>query len=250
MSYMEVGDRMENAAVPALSRGLELIEYVSHLQPVGFNRLQKETGLNTSSLNRIIKTLIQYDYVVKNDEGKYVLGIKPLTVSYGNSSWQALSTEIREMLERICREYDVTSMFVTYFTSGCYVLDKCVCPNNLAMRSVGDLADDYLNTPWGLLKYFEMSDSEKSEFLKLSGKKHKKAYDVIFELFEQCGYADDGSLLHQRLRRIAAPVYDKYGHLAASVAIGSFSQLIDEKTAAKLGCELLKSSRTLSDKLK
>lgn len=57
---MEVGDCMENAAVPALSRGLELIEYVSHLQPVGFNRLQKETGLNTSSLNRIIKTLIQY----------------------------------------------------------------------------------------------------------------------------------------------------------------------------------------------
>lgn len=225
---MKVGVYMKKDSVPALTRGLNLLELISHLQPVGFNKLQQETELNTSSLNRLLKNLTENGYICKNRDNKYELALKLFTLTHQNSLWQSLSHNIHNIIEDVSKQFQVTVLFVIYMNNGNYVFDKVVCDKNVAMRNIGNLSDDYADNPWGMLRLFYMDNEERETYLSKLNDKQSNIYKLSADFIKHNGYCDDKNMLYDYMRRIAVPVFSNDSKLIASVAIGSFVNLIDD----------------------
>ena len=245
---------MNESGAPALKRGLDILEIISLSQSIGFNSLKQESGLNTSSLNRILKVLINEDYIIKNGEGKYELGMKLFTISYGNSTWQPLMSNISKILHDISAKFDVTALFNVFLYSGGYVIDKVICPDNVSMRPVGDIASDYARTPWGLLYLAEMGDGERNEFIKEhkdifpgDGYLHGAVFEDFIKFIKENGYSDDKNMIQKNMRRFAAPVYGKNGKITAAIAVGTFVNLIDDAKAVIIAGELMRNAAALSE---
>ena len=228
---------MENTT-PALARGLALLEHVARLQPVGFNRLQAETGLNTSSLNRLLRTLADRDYIRKNCDGKYNLGLKLLALSYGGTAVQAAVQSVHGILENIRDEFGVTVLFVLFLASGNYILDKVICPDNVAMRDIGDLRTDYAANPWGHLRLLRMPEPERQAFLDGAPPEHRALFSACGDGALHSGFADDRGLFFSYMRRIAVPVMDSAGTPVGALAAGSFRNLMDDAKALSLAQQL------------
>jgi len=155
---------MNESNVPALKRGLDLIEIIAQSGPIGFTQLEKGSGLNTSSLNRLLKVLVESDFISKNADGKYEIGLKIFTISFNNSVWQPLFNNISEILHNISTKFQVTALLYTFLPTGSSVLDKVVFPDNVAMREIGEVKKDYLLSPWGFLYLAQLNGEERCFF--------------------------------------------------------------------------------------
>ena len=232
----------ENRA-PALKRGLELLELIYQLYPIGFNRLQQESGLNTSSLNRLLKVLIEEDHIVKNIEGKYEPGIRLFTLIYGHSIWEPLEFTIHETLLNISKRFKVTALFIVFIQSGSHILDKVASPDNVAMREPGDTLLDYQRNPWGHLYLSQLNEQDRHVF---TDEIDPPMLEASLQFIKEKGYADDHSKIAENLRRIAIPVYGKNGKLIAAFAAGSYINLITDTKVSAIIEELRKKAHLLS----
>ncbi len=227
---------MKENNVPALKRGLDLLEYIAQSGSIGFSQLEKEFGINSSSLNRLLKTLTEHGYLTKNQDGKYELGIKIFILSYNNSIWKPLLSNISEILHDISTIYKVTALLYIYLPMGTSVLDKVVYPDNVAMRNIGEVKKDYLLSPWGYLYLAHMDNEKQIEFInKIKKEKSGNNYlsdDMgasLINFAKENNYADDMALINSSVRRLAAPIYGKNNSLMAALAVGSFTDLLDEE---------------------
>lgn len=246
---------MNESNVPALTRGLDLIELIARSGSIGFSQMEKESGLNTSSLNRLLKGLTESGFITKNAEGKYELGLKIFTIAYGNSIWQPLLQHITEILHEISGQYQVTALFYIFLPTGSSILDKVVYPDNVAMRGIGDVKKDYLVRPWGFLYLAQMQDKEREDFiLKIRTENReetdekelsKEQLDRFIQQAQEQGYGDDEALINENIRRLAVPVYDKSGYIIGALAVGSFPNLLD---APKI-VQIIKSLKQKADRL-
>jgi DNA-binding IclR family transcriptional regulator len=246
---------MGKSVVPGLSRGLELIEIVAQEKVVGFNRLKMQTGLNTSSLNRILTVLVASGYIQKDSNGKYILGYKPFVITRNESIWRLLIDRTAPVLHSLSTEFEVTALLYGFSEDGITVLDKVAHPDNISMREVGHTKKDYLLNPCGFLYLADLPDEQRIAFIKIA-KTQKwstleppsdKMLHEFITFAMQKGYADDlGSLLRNKTRRIAVPVYGMENDLVASMAIGTFTALLTQQKLKKITNRLIAMAHEIS----
>lgn len=214
--------------VSSLSRGLYIIEYIAYNQPVGFNQIKEHTAINNSSLNRLLKTLISNGYICKDAVGKYALSLKPFTIAYSNFRVQPLFGYSHNILLELSNKYSVSVAFVSFSISGYCFLDKVECPDNVALRSIGDFSEILHDTPWGFLKLYLMPENERYEYMKkVSPTLAEKIYQS-FDFISSNGYADESWYTPNR-RKLAIPIYDNNKNMIAAIAIGSHVDWLDDK---------------------
>jgi DNA-binding IclR family transcriptional regulator len=229
---------------PALERGLKLIELINLKEELTFSQLEEESGINTSSLNRILKVLRNKGYIHKNSQGNYELGPKLYLFAQGKSVWKMLISKVSPVLHDISVRFEVTTLLLAFLSNNeITVLDKVVSPTNIAMRKVGEEKDDYISSPWGFLFLAELEASAREEFIK----KNRDTYhcnikplpdDKLQKLIKETqkqGYADDKGLVYDNVRRLAVPVYGKRDQIIAAIGVGTFASLFDEKGFEQLG---------------
>ena len=239
---------MVKSPAPALERGLNLVELINLEEELTFSQLEQKSGINTSSLNRILKVLLSKGYIHKNSHGNYELGPKLYLFSQSQSVWKLLISKASPFLHDISDKFEVTvPLFAFLSNNEITVLDKVVSPTNVAMRKVGEEKDDFIASPWGFLFLAELEPQERKEFIKQNRAHYHCdikpiSDDNLPELIKEAeknGYADDKGLVYGNVRRFAVPIYGMDGTIIAAIGAGTFASMFDEKEVVEL-CEYMK----------
>ncbi|OQB14334.1 MAG: p-hydroxybenzoate hydroxylase transcriptional activator [Firmicutes bacterium ADurb.Bin193] len=228
---------MNNSPAPALSCGLEIIELIYKSGNLSFSQIAGLTGFNVSSLNRYIKVLTEAGYLYKTDEGKYSLGYKLLLLGRSDSVWSRLSEKSTPILKEISRKYGVTTLLIGVSSEKIVVLNKATHPDNVVMQKVGSEIEGNRVAPWGILLLTQIIKKEGQDSGEKYLKDHRQEFKIlpkeVLEQFigqaEKNGYCDDRGRILKGVRRLAVPICDHNGNIFASIGVGTFESLHDEK---------------------
>lgn len=248
---------MSKSLAPALSGGLHILELISKEGHISFSQLESISGLTTSTLNRLLKTLVEANALNKNKDGQYILGPSLFLMTWRNSFWTSLIENARPILEKIRENHGVTAVLLIHSNQGFTIIDKKVHPDNIALRRVGETKPDYLLSPWGLLymstlnsenfkatyRAYENSTPKSLKTPSLSDLKE----DMSF--IAKHAYSDDHGTILNGIRRISAPIFNNSQGLEAYLAIGSMSAVLDETKAQEIGNLLIQKAASLRNRL-
>lgn len=86
-SFMVANKTTPNYRVPALEKGLDVLEILSTTSdPLSLSQISELTGRSTSELFRTLNCLVERDYVAREDvSGKYMLTLKLFELSHRHS---------------------------------------------------------------------------------------------------------------------------------------------------------------------
>lgn len=95
--------------VQSLERALDILEELARSRgPLGISELAKKTGLNKSTVHRLLQTFLNRNYVEKNSEGQYVIGPTMFnTLSYHINSLE-LQAEAKPHLRSLQKRLGLT----------------------------------------------------------------------------------------------------------------------------------------------
>ncbi|WP_105614893.1 helix-turn-helix domain-containing protein [Vallitalea okinawensis] len=224
----------EKSSAPALARGLEILEYVASKGEVTFNRIKEETGYHATTLNRLLKVLIEKGYLAKNSTG-YCLGTQAYILSKQNNIWDNLVKTYHHKMVELNAKHHITFILVGFDNDTMVVLSKVIAPANLAMLEVGDKSTDLANFPWGILYLAEQEESSRKELMDKSLTYKKREMERVTEgqIEEQIqqakkeGAVDDQGYYFSG-RRFAVPIRSKSGYLLGALCSGVFKEKVDD----------------------
>ncbi|MDF2880722.1 MAG: IclR family transcriptional regulator [Clostridiaceae bacterium] len=243
-----------NSPAPALSRGLDILDIISKHGSVGFNDIVEKLNLNSSSVNRLLKVLLQYGYIAKNFENKYELGLKAYALAQKESSWRILINECNPILKNLNESFGVTSILVGYDEKEMICLDKSANVDNISLMDQGKTLRNYLSRPWGIIFLSALKGPLLSEFIEYSIPYTKEKTIVpprdtiegFIDFFIKNGYADDMGIITKKTRRISVPIYNHNNKIIASISIGTFSGYLTDKLRLNIINYLKESSKYIS----
>lgn len=236
---LSVGDNLNkiNSPAPALSRGLDVLDIISKNVSIGFNDIAEKLELNSSSVNRLLKVLLQYGYIAKNLDNKYELGLKAYALAQKESPWRILISNCEPILKKLNKSFGITSILVGYDEKEMICLDKSVNVDNISLMDQGKTLRNYISRPWGIVFLSTLREPVLSEFIEYS-KPYTKEKSIIptsevindfINFFIKNGYADDMGIITKKTRRISVPIYNHNNNIIASISIGTFSDYLTDE---------------------
>lgn len=227
---------MGNELVPALDRGLDILEFVSRNKRVGFGELEKEFNLSPSSLNRLLKTLLLKGYLIKDEQKKYHPGLKMISLINTQSIWKPLINKAHPLLKDISIKFNITVLLLGFSGEQILALDKVMHRDNISMQEIGEVINQNLIAPWGFLLLSQYSEERIKEIIEKyelnndikTNDLFNNKFDVFIETAQKKEYMDDQAIILNGVRRFAVPLKKANNYIGA-IGAGSFVSYVDEK---------------------
>lgn len=215
--------------VQSIERALTILnklsEYPNGLQ---VTRLSEQVGLTKSTVHRLLTTLSNMNYVVKDEEtDKYKLGLQILFLSRNLLNNNDVITVAKPYLEKLSLEVNETVHLCIENLGEIVYIDKIESNQTVRMFSrIGSRAPMYCTAVGKVL----LSGMDQEKFDSILSKTEFIAktpttitsQEQLLEEIEKIkieGYALDNSENEEVLRCIAAPIYDHKGKIIASFSI-------------------------------
>lgn len=220
--------------IPALKRGLELLKLILMSdRPLGYNEILSQTRLPASSVTRLLKSLEEGRYVVKDASGKYLAGNELLVLGHSTPVFSRLLSRSREILETLSRETGNTAQLLFWNGREIQCLDKIVESFSISMQEIGTITRDCSQMPWGWIFYESLPPARRR--LAEREMKDRKGFLERFPgwiaSYKKQGAAYDDQEFYPHVRRIAVPIFEG-DHIIGAVALGgTILTLPDEKVA-------------------
>ena len=217
---------------PALSKGLLIVELIAEHGKMSFNEIQKATGFNVSSLNRLLKVLVETDYLTKSFDTKYEVGLKIAILAKGTSVWNTLVKRIRPLMVDISDKYEVSMMLIIPSNEKVIVLEKVSHPNSLNMMKPGTEVSLEKECLWTLAYIAWLPEEERKKYLeKNEGWVH---INQLIKYEYDNGYFYDNLIMNPNIRRICAPLKGPNKKMIAQLGVGFFKEQLDEEKIQEL----------------
>ena len=217
------------ANVQSLERALTILnklsEYPNGLQ---VTRLAEQVGLTKSTVHRLLATLVNMNYVTKDEEtDKYKIGLQILFLSRNLLNDNDVITVAKPHLEKLSLEVNETVHLCIENLGEIVYVDKIDSNQTVRMFSrIGSRAPMYCTAVGKvLLSGMEQDKVEsvisKTEFIAKTPTTITSKEELIEEIqkIKKEGYALDNAENEESLRCIAAPIYDHNGKMIASFSI-------------------------------
>ncbi len=217
--------------------------YLNNKQEWGVRELAKKTGYNKTTTYRLLSTLESLDVVQKNDNDKYILGLKLFELGNLVSIHKSLRNYSRIPLENIAKEIKETVHLGVLRNDQVLYLNKAESPLGLKVSTqIGSYQEAYCTALGKVLLAFS-SANQISNYLKnvklkaLTSNTITNSEDLLIELeqVKKKEYALDMEELELGLICIAIPVFNKNKEVIASISVsGPSSRFKSENIASYL----------------
>lgn len=238
--------------VAAVSRALAVMDELATAGELGTNELARRTGVNASTVSRLLATLAVEGYVDQSPNGRYRLGIR--LVQLGNAVVDRLDLRelARPLLEQLVEdagetatlsvpgEHEAVTVDFARSLSSVQGVAQIGRPSVAHATATGKvmLAFGHATLPPGPLRRFTSRTIADPRLLAR-----------VIEKVRVAGWADAVGEREEDLAALAAPVKGSRGELAAIVGVqGPASRLDAQARAAALG-PLLAAAGELSHRL-
>ncbi|MFP5112505.1 IclR family transcriptional regulator [Bacillaceae bacterium C204] len=215
--------------VQSLERALTILNKLSEYPDgIQITRLAEQVGLTKGTLHRLLSTLSNMNYVVKDEEtDKYKLGLQVLFLSRNLLNHSNIVTVAKPYLEKLSQEVNETVHLCIEDRGEVIYIDKIESNQTIRMYSrIGSRAPMYC-TGVGKILLSGMNPDQfeeivsKINFIPKTPKTITSKEEFINEIekVKVQGYALDNAENEEVLRCIASPIYDHKGKIIASFSI-------------------------------
>ncbi|GAA3610110.1 IclR family transcriptional regulator [Flavivirga amylovorans] len=225
-------------------KAFKLLEvYLDNKQEWGVRELAKKTGYNKTTTYRLLSTLESLDIVQKNDDDKYILGLKLFELGNLVSVHKSLRTFSRIPLENIAKDIKETVHFGILRNNQVLYLNKAESEQGLKVSTqIGSYQKAYCTALGKVLLAFSSANliSDYLKHVKLEAFTTNtiitsKNLLVELEQIKTKGYALDMEELELGLICIAIPVFNKNKEVVAGISVsGPSSRFKSENIASYL----------------
>jgi len=222
--------------VQSLERAFKLLEALSEFpEGIQITRLAEKVDLSKSTAHRLLATLINMDYVIKDQESeKYKLGYRIIFLSRNIINNIDIISIAKPFLEELAEDVNETIHLCIQDKEEVLYVDKIESSRTIRMYSrVGNRAPMYCTGVGKVL----LSGLDKNRFDKVADNinfvvmtpttiTNKEQLCQEMELIRSRGYALDDIEHEEGIRCIAAPIFDSEGKVIASFSIAGPSNRI------------------------
>ncbi|HBJ95460.1 MAG TPA: IclR family transcriptional regulator [Lentisphaeria bacterium] len=243
--------------VPALERGLRILELLAgHPEGLMMNEMNA-LELPSASLYRMLVTLNELGYIIRDDNDRYRLGRKLLTLGYSSMDEGALAEKaFGPMRELRDRTGETVMLGVLYGTEGVVIESvkstRAVC---VSVR-IGHHYPLHTAAPAkAMLAY--LPDEERKKILKsIAYTKFTEntipdadAFERELKDIRKSGIAYDRGEELRELRCAGAPVLNASGYPVAAIWIGGPESRLDETTLCEYGAFVKETAEKITLKI-
>ena len=239
------------AGSQTLVRGLDVLDAVSR----GFTSLgilAETLKLNRSTTHRLAATLVEQRYLSFSRRTGYALGPKLLELGYMARDQMSIARVARDHIEALAaRTGDTVHLGVLDDTRALY-LDKIPGRRRVEIRShIGD-RHPLRSTGLGKALILDLGEKRWRELYEIEDRDGKN-YDVTLTAwlgrmrkYSKLGYAFDLEENEDRIRCVAAPVYDATESIVGAISVSSAAQYMDDDRMKDLTGEVKAAARAIS----
>ncbi|MHC1719684.1 MAG: IclR family transcriptional regulator [Clostridiaceae bacterium] len=212
----------------SVDNALRLTETLNEQGAMGITELSRELGLGKSTVFRLISTLENRNYVVRDsDSGKYMLSLKWVTIGKTVLKKHSLIKVVHPYLEKLSERYNETAYLSVLNGYQMTFVDKVTSTNAIIMDiKVGSNMPAYCTATGKILlahkyrddigKYVRNIDLRKyTENTITDAKRLKKELESI----RLSGYSADDEENEIGLTCFAAPIRNSEGEVIAAISI-------------------------------
>lgn len=222
--------------VQSLERALTILNKISEYPDgIPIARLSEQVGLTKSTTHRLLATMANMNYVVKDEEtDKYKLGLQILFLSRNLFNNFNIVNTAKRYLEKLSQEVNETVHLCIEDHGEVIYIDKIESNQTIRMYSrIGSRAPMYCTGVGKIL----LSGMDKDYFEELISKMNfipktpttitsKEEFVKEIEKVKSQGFALDNSENEEVLRCIASPIYDHKGKIIASFSVSGPSNRV------------------------
>lgn len=219
------------AGVQSVERAFALLEHVAAREEIGLAELGRETGLQPSTVHRLLATLVRCGYVIQDGaNGRYRLSHKVVALA-GNPELRTarLRTTARPHLQAIRDATDETTNLVVLEGLSAAYIDQVESSRAVRMfTEIGRRAVAYATGGGKAMLAFrpdkELAALYDAEPLPARTDHTVTGADGLREEFERiraCGYAVEREEYETGVGCLGAPILDDAGHAAAALSLSA-----------------------------
>lgn len=252
------GARAKFHGAQTVERALRALDVLTETgTPMRLSDLAQATGLNISTLSRLLASLERADYVTREPEtGRYRLGFKVLRMAQVALEQMPLPAIARPILTTLMQDTGETATINVLHEDRAMVIARVECSSPLRIVSSVGASGPLYCTAHGKVMLAHMPSAEVARILakgmpRLTPLTITTPEAMMRELQEirQRGWALDPGEREEGLISIAAPVVDASGALAASCGVSGSAQRMRTETVPKLARLVVEAATELSRQL-
>ncbi|WP_419729968.1 IclR family transcriptional regulator [Lichenicola sp.] len=251
-------NKVENVSslkVPALGKGVALLEAVAREPGLGFTGLQERLGLPKSSTHHLISTMCELGLIKKRALGGYGLGLKLLELAGLANESNDVQRDAIPILRDFARQIQLTCHLGVYENGEAVYLARVEGAQDIIVKShVGQRFPVSCSALGKSLVAWLAPDMLDEVIAKLAFEKRMpktvmNAADFRLDLGEvrRRGWALDDEEQAPNCRCIAAPIRDRDGVIVAAIsAVGTLEQVGDARLKA-LAAQVVAAANAISE---
>jgi DNA-binding IclR family transcriptional regulator len=244
-----------NLKVPALGRGVALLEAVASEPGVGFTELQLRLGLPKSSTHHLISTMCALGLIKRRSSGGYGLGLKLLELAGIASENNDLQRDAMPLLRGFAQRVQLTCHLGVFEQGEAVYLARIEGARDIVVRShVGQRFPVQCSALGKCLIAWMAPETLDGVIAGIAFEKRMpKTVMSATELRRQLeevrhrGWALDDEEQAPNCRCVAAPILDRDGNVIAAIsAVGTMEQ-VDDKRLDGLAAQVIGAACAISE---
>lgn len=243
-------DNEKTFSVPALDRGLSILEFLARRREgITFQEILDTLDLPKASAARLLGVLREHRFVNKQaGTGRYVLGPSIALMGRRVSSVEELRMAGKSVLQSLRDQTGNSSILLHWTGREVLCLDKEIAPAAVSMRKVDSVGNDMEIAPWSWVLWTFLDDTDRAEAMKRAEEKtqFRRTIHTQSAFFVKHGYAYDDEQCIKHVRRMAAPIFDIDGQVVACLAVGGNLLTLPDEKVESVGQSLLKHAKELT----
>lgn len=246
----------ENSSVQSVSRAFSLIELICTHGPLGITELSVLSGLNKTTVFRLLSTLCELSYVRKNEKTeKYELTLKFLKLSSKTLCAIDIRRYARPHLERLSDLTGETVHLVERNENEIIYIDKYESmQNSVRMVSRIGLSLPIVYTAVGKAIMAKLPIPETKSIWNSTRIEKKTPFTVTdyeeflneLEAIKKSGFATDMEENEEGVRCVAAAIPDIYGEYKYALSVSAPASRMNEKKLKETAKLVLEAASNIS----
>lgn len=236
--------RVGRYPIAVLTKALDLLDLLDAEEGLTLTELSGRAGINKATALRILANLADRDYVERDGNGRYRLGVRLIQLGARKSAGLDLRSVARPILQDLQAETGETVNLAVPAATGVIYIDIIESAHGLRMAATVGKSDDYHATALGkaiMAWWPEPTVAEHVRRRPLMPKTHRTIVDreaLVRDLvaIRDRGFALDDEENEVGARCVAAAVLDQHDKVVGAISVsGPASRLTPERCSEVAG---------------
>ena len=246
--------RNEPRTIQSVEKAMEIIDVIlDHGSSMTLTEISEKTGYPKSTCHTIIATLVKYEMIQQEADGKYNLGFHLFECGCAISRAWDIERIAEPYLEKLSRNTDASASISVISNSSIIFLKQHSGGDGIQLMQTGTQSPLHA-TSQGKLFLSTLKERDAQRMIEETGMQAFTPHTITDpeQLMEELrkirdlGYAVEDGEYKIGLRSVSAPVYDQHGEIKYALTIMGLFRRTNSSEFSNAISELLSESRQLS----